>query len=303
MEFASYYISLEGRKIVAEGGYNVFPYAVSRYEQAPNEVYGRSPAMDVLPAIKTLNEQKKTLLKQGHLAIDPVMLVHDDGIIDVYDADPGTFIPGGVTADGKVLVKPLPPGNVQIGQELMQDEQALINDAFLVTLFQILTESPQMTATEVIERTREKGILLAPTIGRQQSEYLGPMIDRELDILARQGMLPEQPQILLEAAGEFSVVYDSPISRAQKAEWNAGAMRTVQSLIEVATATGDMSILDPLDFDIIAPEMAEINGTPSKWLRSKEAIAAIREQRAQQAQQQQAIEAAPAVAGLVKAAQ
>ena len=43
---------------------------------------------------------------------------------------------------------------------------------------------PQMTATEVIERTNEKGILLAPTIGRQQSEYLGPMIERELDRIA-----------------------------------------------------------------------------------------------------------------------
>lgn len=43
----------------------------------------------------------------------------------------------------------------------------------LVTLFQILTETPQMTAAEVVERTNEKGILLAPTVGRQQSEYLG----------------------------------------------------------------------------------------------------------------------------------
>ena len=47
----------------------------------------------------------------------------------------------------------------------MDEERSLINDAFLVSLFQILTETPNMSATEVIERTNEKGILLAPTVG------------------------------------------------------------------------------------------------------------------------------------------
>jgi hypothetical protein len=50
-----------------------------------------------------------------------------------------------------------------------------------------------MTATEVLERTREKGALLAPTTGRQQSKALGPMIEGELEILARAGALPELP--------------------------------------------------------------------------------------------------------------
>ena len=74
MPFASVYVSETGRKTIEESGFNSFPYSISRYEQAPGEVYGRSPAMDVLPAIKTLNEEKKTLLKQGHRAVDPVLL-------------------------------------------------------------------------------------------------------------------------------------------------------------------------------------------------------------------------------------
>jgi hypothetical protein len=65
---------------VQQGGFFSFPYSISRYTQAPGEIYGRSPAMLALPAIKVLNEEKKTVLKQGHRAVDPVLLAHDDGI-------------------------------------------------------------------------------------------------------------------------------------------------------------------------------------------------------------------------------
>jgi len=97
-----------------------------------------------------------------------------------------------------------------------------------VTLFQILTESPQMTATEVLERAREKGMLLAPTMGRQQSESLGPSIEREIDILDQQGLLPEMPDILKEVGSDYKVEYDSPLSRAQKAEETAGVFRSLE---------------------------------------------------------------------------
>lgn len=301
MPFASYYVSMHGHKMVAEGGYRTFPYAISRYEQSPNEAYGRSPAMDVLPAIKTLNEQKKTMLKQGHRAVDPVLLAADDGIIDAFSLEPGAINPGGVSADGRLLVHALPTGNVQAGKELMDDERKLINDTFLVNLFQILTENPTMTATEVMERTREKGILLAPTLGRQQSEYLGPLIDRELDILSRQGLLPPMPPMLLQAKGEYKIVYDAPITRTQKAEWASGALRTIESLMQVAQATSNPSLLDYINWDVAAPAIAEIYGTPASWINSADDVDAMRHQRAQQQAVQTAIQAAPAVAGLAKA--
>jgi hypothetical protein len=71
--FSSHYISIQGQVIMSEGGYNTFPLAATRYDQAPGEIYGRSPAMMALPALKTLNAQKKTLLKSAHRAADPVL--------------------------------------------------------------------------------------------------------------------------------------------------------------------------------------------------------------------------------------
>ncbi len=188
MPWKSEYISIEGRVLLQEGGYNTFPLAVGRYMQFPNEVYGRGPMMMVLPALKTLNAEKRTFLKQGHRAADPVLLTADDGIVDM-SLRPGAMNKGGVSADGKLLVHTLPVGEIQISEKMMEMEQNLINDAALVSLFQIMTESPQMTATEVIERTNEKGILIAPTLGRQQSEYLGNIIPREVDLLSQMRML------------------------------------------------------------------------------------------------------------------
>lgn len=301
MPFASYYVSVEGRKLVAKGGYRTFPYAVSRYRQAPFEAYGRSPAMDILPAIKTLNEQKKTMLKAGHRALDPVLLAHDDGVIDAFSLDPGSINPGGVTKDGRLLVQPLPVGSIPAGEHLMEDERKLINDTFLVSLFQILTESPEMTATEVMERVKEKGILLAPTIGRQQSEYLGPMIDRELDILSRQGLLPPQPPMLKSAKGEYKIVYDSPITRTQKAEQVSGAMRTLEAFTQYAQMSQDPSILHLINIDVAGPAIAEAYGVPASWMNSPEKVMQLRQMQSQAQQTQTAIQAAPAVAGMIKA--
>lgn len=300
MMFSSHYVSVADKKILSEGGFVSFPYAISRYEQSDNEVYGRSPAMEILPAVKTLNEQKKTILKQGHRSVDPVLITHDDGIIDNFSLRPGAINAGGVTANGTPLVHALPVGNIQIAEKMMDDERTTIQDAFLVTLFQILTESPSMTATEVLERTREKGILLAPTIGRQQSEYLGPMIEREIDILSRQGVLPPMPQELLEAKGHYNIVYDSPLSRAQRAEEGAGASRTIEQAIGVAANTQNPEVLDHFNWDVIIPEIASINGVPESWLNGPDQISQIRQGRSQAAQAQQAQNALPGTAAMVK---
>lgn len=301
MPFVAYYISIEGQSVLEEKGFNTFPYAVPRYKQANNEAYGRSVAMDVLPAIKTLNEEKKTVLKQGHRSVDPILLAHDDGVADSFSFRPGAINFGGVSADGKELIKTLPVGNIAIGKDLMDDERAVIKDAFLVTLFQILVENPQMTATEVIERTREKGMLLAPTAGGLQSGYLSLQMDREIDVLSRQGKLPPMPQALLDARGEYSIVYDSPMSRAQRAEEAAGIMRTVESALSIVNITQNPEPLDHFNWDVIIPQIADIQGVPASWMRSIDSVLEIRQGRMKQQQTQEMIQAGPSAAAMIKA--
>lgn len=300
--FVSYYVLRETQVLLGEGGFRCMPYSVARYLTAPNELYGRGPAMNVLPNIKVVNEEKKTLIKQGHRAVDPVLLAHDDGVLDGFSLKPGAINGGGVTADGRPLVHALPTGNVAIGKDMIDDERFAINDAFLVTLFQILVETPQMTATEVLERAREKGALLSPTMGRFQSESIGPMVEREFDLLMYQGLIPPPPPALLEAGPQYMVEYDAPLNRAMRADEAAGVMRSMQWAAEIAAQTQDPSPMDWFDTDTIIPELVAINGAPYRFVRDPQAVQQIRQGRQQAQAVQQVTQALPGLAAMTKAA-
>jgi len=306
MPFSSNYVSMEGRCLMrAEGGYRVFPYAVSRYDQTPGEVYGRGPAMLVLPSLKTLNAEKVTFLKQGHRAGDPVLLIADDGLVGM-DLRPGAQNKGGVTSDGKPLVHVLPSGNIQVTKEMMDEERGIIDDVFLVSLFKVLTEHPDMTATQVIELVNEKGMLVAPTLGRQHTEYVGGMVPRELDLLAEMRMFDPIPPRLREALGRdglsaIGIKDTSPLAEAANAGKAAGFLRTIEQVRELVNVTQDQSLLDPFDFDTATPEIARINNVPEAWMADAQKIAVKRQNRAKAQATQQAIQAAPAKAAMMKA--
>jgi hypothetical protein len=302
--FASYYICVESQQLVTEpGGYNSFPYSVSRYVTAPDEVYGRSPAMMALPDIKMLNEMAKTDIRAAHKLIDPPILLHDDGILGggamTVNMRPGGLNVGGVSRDGRPMIQPFNTGaRVDINEAKMEQRRMAIDDAFLVTLFQILVETPRMTATEALIRAQEKGMLLGPTMGRQQSEALGPLIERELDLLAFHNVLPPMPDIMIEAGGEYEIVYDSPMSRMQRAEELVGVQRTMELLAPFAQI--DPTVLDVFNKDELARLTAEVSGVPMPVLRSLRELQQLREQRAAQEQEAMAIQAAQPLAGAMK---
>jgi hypothetical protein len=241
----------------------------------------------------------KTVMRAAHKIVDPPLLLQEDGVLQAFNTRPGALNYGGVDDQGRQTVVPLATGaRVDIGMEMMEQRRKVINDAFLITLFQILVEAPNMTATEAMLRAQEKGALLAPTMGRQQSEMLGPLIEREIDILARAGVLPDMPEALMEAQGDFEVEYVSPLNRAQRAEEGVAILRTLEAVAPLAQIDpGVMAIFDP---DAIARELAEINGVPAKILRSKEDVMALKEQQAQAAEAQQLLAAAPIAAGAAK---
>lgn len=301
MRYLSYYIIKDTSTLMETSGYRTWPLPTARYLTAPGELYGRGPAMNVLASIKVLNEMKKTILKQGHRIVDPVLLAHDDGILDGFSLKPGAINAGGVNADGRPLVHALPTGNLAVGQELMQDERQAINDAFLVTLFQILVDTPQMTATEVLERAREKGALLSPTMGRFQHESLGPMIEREFDLLMWQGLIPPPPPAIVEAGASYIVEYDAPLNRSMRSEEAAGIIRTMQISAELAAQTGDPSVMDSFNTDVIVQEVAQIQGAPFRFMRSPDEIAAIRQGRQQAKAEDQLVQSLPGLAAMTKA--
>ena len=299
--FESCYVSIDGRCLVApEGGYRKFPYAPSRYDQTPGEVYGRGWMQIALPSVKTLNAQKTVFLTQGHRAAAPVLLTHDEGLTNV-SLRPGAINPGGMSADGKRLIDILPSGNIQIAKEMMETEAKLIKDTSMMSIMDTLVENPNMTATQVIQIVNERAMLLAPTLGRQHAEYVPAMVERELDLLSEQGLLPKMPPRLREAKGEYRVTDTSQLALEARAGQAAGFFRTMENVKELISITQDPSPLDNFDFDTALPEIARIQNVPEKWMADNNQKAAARQNRQKAIQQKQQADMMPNQAAIMKA--
>lgn len=299
------YVSVEGQEYVGEDtGYQSIPYKIPRTTTVSGNPYGYSPAIIAMSALGSASVMKKTQLKQGNKAVDPVILTHDDGVLNgEVDQRPGAVNPGGLNAQGKRLIDVLPTGNFQVSELMLQSERSDIEDSFFVTLFQILNETPEMTATEVMERAAEKAALLSPTMGRLQTEFIGPCIERELEVLAELGVLPQMPPELIEAQGEYEVVYTSPMAKGMYAEEVSGFMRSFEFALSAANATQDPSSLDHYDLDVAIPEIADYMAVPARWMASEDRVREKREGRAKAQEQQQLLQNAPALASAAATAQ
>lgn len=298
MGFASTYVMRQQQHVMERSGYRTMPYAVGRYVTGAREIYGRGPAMECLADNKSLQEQEKTLLRVAHRMVDPPLLLVEDASLSPFGVRPNSLNYGYLREDGKPLVQALQiDGKIPIGIEMADQKRKAINDSFLVTLFQILVEEPGVkTATEIMQRAQEKGQLLGPTMGRQQSEFLGPTIDREIDVMSVTGELPEPPAELMDylmSGGEILPKYTGPLALLMKAEEAAGILRTVEGVAPLLQAAGDLKPLRRLNMDVAVQILAEANGVPARAMRTDEELEAIDEDEKQQAQAQQLLEAAP----------
>jgi hypothetical protein len=173
--------------------------------------------------------------------------------------------------------------NIPLGVELMQLEKQDIDDSFLVSIFRILAENPQMTATQVLEIAQQKGVLLAPVMGRQQSEDLGPLIEREIDIASRlpgnEWITEEMPEELAEDSGNYDVEYRSPLARAMRAQEGVAILRTMEAVGAAAAIDPDAAMV--IDVKGAVRELADINGMPAKLVRDEKTLARMLEAKEQ----------------------
>jgi hypothetical protein len=173
--------------------------------------------------------------------------------------------------------------NIQVGIDYMERQAQKIRQAYFVDLFLMLSQAPNMTATEVIERTQEKMLLLGPVLGRLASELLNPIIIRTFNIAKRRGLLPQVPAEL--DGVEWEVVYVSPLAKAQRAV-QAKDMQTFLAIV-AQMAQFAPSVLDKINTDAAIDKMAKAYSVDPDIINDDDVVEASREQQAQ-AQQAQA---------------
>lgn len=303
MPWASCYFLPDQKVELEEGGFWTWPFAIMRYMTSSGEVYGRSPAWLAMSNIRTLNTMKRTVLAAAQKAADPPMLLHEDGALGAFSQAPGANNYGMLSETGEPLAKPLETGaKIEIALDMMDKERDVIASAFFLDVFKALIDNPQMTATQALELLQERATLMAPVGGRIEAEGLGPMTEREVDILGRGGELLElgqMPKELVAANGAYAIEYTSPMRQAMRASEAIAITRTLEQVLPLAQE--DPSVLDVFQsLALVARELAEINGVPAKLLNDLETIMAIKEQRTQQANAAAAVQAAPQISAAAR---
>lgn len=285
MEIESVWVNLKEELKVDEGGFMEMPFNIARFSKLPQEKHGYSPAMDILPDIKSANRMKWTMLRAAAKAVDPPVLLPHENFILPLDFNPAAINykqqTTGAGSDEKVEVWDY-KGNWNVGRESLMDDREIIKRGFFTDLFLLLMDRKKtMTATEVEERVVEKMLILGPVLGRLQSGLLEPNIVRTFNIALRNGHLGEIPQALLDEDG-YKVEYIGQLAKAQK----LSEVRSIESfLVSVqGIATLDPQVVHKVNTDAAVDEIADVLGVDPKILREPEEVAKIREELQKQQQ-------------------
>lgn len=274
--FASIYVEPEEKIVLGESGFDEFPYCAPRYSKSSSEIgYGRSPSMTALSDIKMLNRMCEVTIRAAQKQVDPPLLVPDDGFLL-----PVRTVPGGLNfyrSGTRDRIEPLNIGaNNPLGLNMEEQRRQAIRSAFYVDQL-ILGTGPQMTATEVVQRTQEKMKLLGPLTGRLSQELLQPLITRSYNILERQRAFKPAPESMQGI--DLEIEYVSPLAKAQR----QGDIQDMTRLLELMAPLSQLNpeIMDYIDADGISKHLIKILGVPATAVRGDREVAMMREEKAE----------------------
>ena len=282
MPVQSIYMEFETGHIISIGGFQEMPYVVPRYLKASTETYGRSPGMNALPDVKVLNKMVEHSLKAAAKMIDPPLLVPDDGMLAPIRMSPGSI--NFFRSGSRERIEPL---NINANTAVTLNNENQRRDA-IAKMFHVdqllITENRNMTATEVLQRNEEKMRILGPVLGRLQSELLSPLIVRVFNMMLRNGLFTEAPDILSKQ--ELKIEFVSQMALAQRSQELQSLRRGLEIFGSMAQA---LPVMDYIDDNGMVKQIIEILGLPAKVIKSDAEVAQIREERAanEQAQMEQ----------------
>lgn len=274
-------------KIVKEGGYDIFPYAVWRFRKNSDEIYGYSPAADAMIEIYSLNQIGKTMLKAAHLSVSSPWNVpeHMRGNVRIepdgfnYFDDPT-----------KILMPVRTEVKFPIGIDREERLQRLVEEKYRVEFFRAFIGSKrEKTATEILRIQGEQAQLMGPQVDRLVNEGLNKNFNIVASIEERAGRLPQPPQILIdrvlgerERGGQktkINIRFTGPLAQAQR------RLFKLQPIKNGLNELGVASVLFPNITDIVkevdlGEEILDSSDFPQRLMRSAAEVREIRDARA-----------------------
>lgn len=294
-KFFSVYVDLQEVSELGEGGFDRFPYIVSRYLLRSGEVYGYAPAHIAKPKIFWLNNMHETLSRAGEKAIDPPYLMPLEALRNPFRMDAG-----GITYYDSMMA---PPGSIfpavsqsrpEISFELIRAAKEDVERAFMVDWLR-LPMLPNMTATEVLNRRDDTLRQLGPVLTRSYQEMFAPLLDRTFDLMYQNNMLAPPPEEIMNV--ELYIDYVSPMAVAQKQQDIDAMIRTYQTALLFSQT--DPHVLRNFNLDEMARYAGVVNNIQTRFINDPSVAQGAREQ---EAQAQAAMVASETAVNLSKAA-
>ena len=274
--FHSTWMEKETKFVLREGGYDTFPFFVGQWETNSQTLYGSSPVIDALASVILANRITKTFWINNEKLANPPLDVPYQGYQGDIDISPGAINYRSDPNDKNRITPVITNGNINITIESLQAAKSVIDQKLFVDLF-LLSKDTTMTATEVIQRSQEKLLMLGSVIGRLTNDVLTPILFRSLSLAVDNGFIKEKPE-------DIKMEFLSPLAKIQKSSEYQGMLMVLNVALQIAQA--NPSVLDNVDWDAYIRKVANLYSVDSRLLTDPDEMAQQRQQR-QQVQMEQ----------------
>jgi hypothetical protein len=279
-KFISQYVLVSEKVTLATKGFKELPAIFARWTKASGEVYGRGAGEKALPDAKSVNEMTRTTIRGAQKVVDPPLQAPDDGyMLPIITRPAGiNFYRAGGNPNDRITPI-LNDSRIDFGFQVIDMKHMKIKEAFYSDQLK-LREGPQMTAAEVNERVEQALRFLAPMLGRQQSEFLKPLVDRVFGIMLRRGMFLPIPEAL--KGRELKVQYSSIMAMTQRQSEVQNIQRTMSTMAPFISLNPEVA--DNFNGDRAARYIANLYNYPIELLNTQQELGNIRKAKAQQQQ-------------------
>lgn len=280
-KFVSEFYEVAQKNLLKEGGFDSMPYRIGRFDRSPDELLGRSVAMDLLPDIKMLNNERYTFVQSSEMQSIKPLLVEDDSVLGQPAVGPGSVI---TYRAGSTPPQSMDTGaNPQLNYEVLSQERQSIKEGFYNDLFQALAaygSRERKTQLEVSQLVEEKMVMLAPTISSLQKELLDPLIIRVYELLIGSPEMPDPIGV------DVDIAYQGRLSLAMSAIQTNGIELTIAKWSPYQQF---YPVLDNMNLDKAFVTSALNAGVPADLIYDEQSVSERRqEQQEMQRLQQQA---------------
>lgn len=243
----------------------VTPWVTPRMFVVPGEAMGRGLAHLGLPAVKTLNKARELALRAAAFALLGIWLRRNDG---VFNPDVSPMTPGAMWkvayADGphRSISRIELGQNFDVSSIIINDEREQLRRVLLDDEMPEVSDRVR-SPTEIAGRMRRYDRNRGGATTRLALELVTPIVQRTVDIMAKEGLLPknlEIDQILTQAS------IAAPAAAAQRTDKLDKVVSWIQIMVGLF---GPRAAALNAKIEEILPELGRYAGVEERFIRKK----------------------------------